>query len=426
MMTSCGSDKQGILVYSSNAVHGQESDSSEATDTDANKVSSASASVSSNEPTNLTDMILSRTASETYMSSLKLRSSIELHSNLYTMPWPLTSSDINIEEFVRSIPKEIISFVRALRVEDGQDISRENNVKLISICQDLMNFACRKLCTPKGFGLGLVLKHITGSKDVINLIHRLGHCASYDSVLAYETSLAQHALHHAEDLPDGFNTGPLLILVWDNIDFLEETKSGSGTTHHTNGMMMQLCKQSVSQQKLAMSQPRGKARAIKALPTIIVPLPQHSKTSSSQLKDVVVGEISQLETNVLEFSFHLARHQDYIKVTNWTGFNKFCKVHCSSPRSSLSYLPVIESPPTDIDTINQVMQDSIAIADRFDAPSVVVVVFDQAIYCKAKQLRFINPVLHQRLVPRMGEFHTVMTLLGVIGKRFTIVDLKIC
>ena len=82
MMTSCGSDKQGILVYSSNAVHGQESDSSEATDTDANKVSSASASVSSNEPTNLTDMILSRTASETYMSSLKLRSSIELHSNL--------------------------------------------------------------------------------------------------------------------------------------------------------------------------------------------------------------------------------------------------------------------------------------------------------------------------------------------------------
>lgn len=29
------------------------------------------------------------------------------------------------------------------------------------------------------------------------------------------------------------------VIVWDNIDFGEETTNGAGTTHHTNGIMVQ-------------------------------------------------------------------------------------------------------------------------------------------------------------------------------------------
>jgi len=48
------------------------------------------------------------------------------------------------------------------------------------------------------------------------------------------------------------------------------------------------------------------------------------------------------------------------------------------------------------------------------------VVFDQAIYAKAVEV-LMNPIhldLKRFIVLRMGAFHTTMTFLAVIGKRF--------
>lgn len=56
-------------------------------------------------------------------------------------------------------------------------------------------------------------------------------------------------------------------------------------------------------------------------------------------------------------------------------------------------------------------------ADRFELDHAVVV-FDQVVYAKAQIVRFLNHIIQTRLVPRLGEFHTVMTFLGVLGKRF--------
>ena len=40
-------------------------------------------------------------------------------------------------------------------------------------------------------------------------------------------------------VPKGFRPGVFAVAVWDNIDMDEETGSGSGTTHHTNGILVQ-------------------------------------------------------------------------------------------------------------------------------------------------------------------------------------------
>jgi len=47
-----------------------------------------------------------------------------------------------------------------------------------------------------------------------------------------------------------------------------------------------------------------------------------------------------------------------------------------------------------------------------------MVVFDLDIYAKAQQIRWSSKVLQGRLV-RLGEFHTAMCFLGIIGKRMT-------
>ena len=83
----------------------------------------------------------------------------------------------------------------------------------------------------------------------------------------------------------------------------------------------------------------------------------------------------------------------------------------------VGYLPIIDASPVEMSTVATILHHSIAIADRLELKNLVVV-FDQAIYAKAQQLLWQDPLLQHRLVIRLGEFHSCMSFLAVIGKRF--------
>jgi len=101
----------------------------------------------------------------------------------------------------------------------------------------------------------------------------------------------------------------------------------------------------------------------------------------------------------------------------WTGFNASLQSSNIPPVSKIGYLPVIDASPTDLSTVYTILLRSIDMADRLGLESITVV-FDQAIYAKAQQIRWQNYDLQQRLVVRFGEFHTTMSYLAIIGKRF--------
>ena len=54
----------------------------------------------------------------------------------------------------------------------------------------------------------------------------------------------------------------------------------------------------------------------------------------------------------------------------------------------------------------------------------IVCVFDQALYAKATEIVWKHRDRFSGLVLRMGTFHTICTLLGIIGKRFQDAGLK--
>ena len=83
----------------------------------------------------------------------------------------------------------------------------------------------------------------------------------------------------------------------------------------------------------------------------------------------------------------------------------------------VGYLPIIDSSPTEMSTIMAILQRSIRIADELELGHVVIS-FDQAIYSKTQTIRFQNPVFKERLILRLGEFHTSMAFMAVIGRRF--------
>ena len=97
-----------------------------------------------------------------------------------------------------------------------------------------------KLATPKHTALSMAVRHLSGSAQLIGLLNGLGHCTSVTSVLEHDTALAKRQLLLGENpVPEGVRVGVFTTIVWDNIDFGEETLSGKGTTHGTSGIIIQ-------------------------------------------------------------------------------------------------------------------------------------------------------------------------------------------
>lgn len=124
-----------------------------------------------------------------------------------------------------------------------------------------------------------------------------------------------------------------------------------------------------------------------------------------------------------DFLFLVLRHNGTNDVPGWTGFNRILQGRESVEKSTLYYLPVIEASPTEMTTVNTILAQSVEMADRLQVNSMVLV-FDQAIYAKAQQIRWKDEKLTSRLVIRLGEFHTIMSFVGIIGKRFKAAGLQ--
>lgn len=379
---------------------------------------------------------------ELFHSATFLNSEISDKNATNRIPWPPKHSDLTVEKCLQSIPPSLFNHVALITAsKDTFDMSPDRSFssymplpmnlrnKVISICQDIMHLQSRGTKpTPKALGLGLTLRHLTGSKHISNLLSGFGHSASYDSILRVETALAVEQAMATSSVPPGFVKHKFTVLVYDNIDFAEETLSGAGTTHHTNGIMIQLKKEEIPLLATieAENMPRTSNRSFQPVQSEIAPFYVTSKHGPDSLSDESVSVSKCLEI----FNSSKTKDAAFIKMKSiqrepclpgWTAFN--INIANPLPCSAIHYLPVIEAPPTDQSTIKHILVDAMNHADILECDHVMVV-FDQAIYSKAQQLRWTDKNIEQRLVLRLGEFHTVMSYLSAIGKRFKMSGLE--
>lgn len=147
-------------------------------------------------------------------------------------PWPPTAEDLNVTEAQTVVPLELYNLVSWIigateepTLEHFVNIADDLHLKVLSVCQDIVYLASKgRKQTPKSLCLGLTVRHLTGSSRIVSLLNKLGHCASWDTVLSLDTSLAQLTLMEDRDkVPKGFSKRAPTTLVWDNIDSGEET-----------------------------------------------------------------------------------------------------------------------------------------------------------------------------------------------------------
>ena len=78
--------------------------------------------------------------------------------------------------------------------------------------------------------------------ELVQLLNRLGHSVSYSTMEEISTALCLQKLSSGDgdiSLPSNLHNQVFTTLAWDNIDRLEETISGGGTSHRVNGIAVQ-------------------------------------------------------------------------------------------------------------------------------------------------------------------------------------------
>ena len=89
--------------------------------------------------------------------------------------------------------------------------------------------------------LGIALKGLTGSRKVIEIMNRLGHCASYHTIEETETEATFESSKRKLVTPLGMKLNPRCGtgVAWDNFDRFVETITGKETLHDTVGITYQ-------------------------------------------------------------------------------------------------------------------------------------------------------------------------------------------
>ena len=335
--------------------------------------------------------------------------------------WPPRSKDLIGTNMV---PVELFNHIAHIIAINARcvDIAEELVPKVRAICQDIVYVSSKgRKQTPKSLALGLTVRHMTGSTHLLQILAKFGHCASSDTILSYETALAKYRVSQAGKVPEGFKVGMIPTVVWDNIDFNEETSSGKGTTHHTNGILIQTCEDAAidePQEEVDMPVIKKGVRVFAQAEENLVPYNRVERVGPScNVPDVPVHWKDLLiKAKFMDFMFIMARMYGGEDVPGWTGYN-IKKYDYAILQTKIHYLPVIEASPTDLNTVNTIIYKSIDMKSIFQVPYIICV-FDLAIYAKVQEIRWADHHLQEKLVIRLGEFHTCMSFMAVIGKRY--------
>lgn len=357
---------------------------------------------------------------ELYHAALTLKEVIS--NTAVTIQHPPTTYDMSINNARDAVPPQLFNFMcvmTGLIEEFPEDMDAyavvDSYEKIMSVCSDLVGISGKT--NPKALALGLTVRHATGSKYLLNLLHGLGHSASYDKVLRAETAIAkqQSANQEYSYMPEGFECNQPTILVYDNIDFQEETLSGAGSSHYTNGIMFQIA-QSGSTLGLSRKVVVPTSKRTFTPTKHDVPAYHQFRKDGPQKSAIANPDIASfLQSKSTDENYLVLKLADGPSPGTWTGIN----IRTTTPldRSVIHYLPIIEASPTDPATVRHVLAEAIKMADTLQCPTVMVV-FDQAIYYKAQVIRWVDEDIRDRLLPRLGELHTIMSFTSAIGKRF--------
>jgi hypothetical protein len=157
------------------------------------------------------------------------------------LAWPPSAEYLNTGPV--SPPNVLVDFMARIITRKPPAMCNQRSSRLLSsLSEDMCAAAtCSRWQMPKHLLLGMTVHHLTGSAQLITLLHRFGHCCSYSQVLELENAVAFQSLSRQTVLPSNISVdgNKFSHFFFDNFDILEQTASGAGTTYYTHGIVIQ-------------------------------------------------------------------------------------------------------------------------------------------------------------------------------------------
>ena len=155
-------------------------------------------------------------------------------------------ADTNIQKCAEFVPDPMYDFVQwclndkaynNLASCSSEDVPK-NNLKTIAICHNMISLN-QSVFTAITLDLALHIHHEFGSRRLIDLLNSMGHCASYDEVRRFLTSVAVDEANNTDNvyIPKrlqhlrSVEYSPVIDAAIDNFDQNEATLDGKSTTH---------------------------------------------------------------------------------------------------------------------------------------------------------------------------------------------------
>ena len=170
----------------------------------------------------------------------QIRQSVKNHCNNHD--WPPDPSKFDKEHI--DTPLLVNTFLQHLLMGDDSALAERMMWLRNSIAQDLEFAITRARYKPvKHILLAFAVKSLTGNVELIQLLNRLGHGIAYTQLEEIDTFLCLQTLAMAAEncipLPGNIHPYTSTTLAFDNIDRIEGTLSGGGTSHRVNGIDVQ-------------------------------------------------------------------------------------------------------------------------------------------------------------------------------------------
>ena len=167
------------------------------------------------------------------------------------MSWPPKEEDLKADKISLYIPDLLNNFFTVLI--SGQSLENEKSkaektLRLKdSFAQDVVfSVTNGAIKTRKSVLFPSVVKALCNNTEILNLLNKYGHGISYDLLEEIETDFALNVINEqAEnravipiDFKEGETSSPVALMIADNIDNLECTLSGTGTSHRVNSILV--------------------------------------------------------------------------------------------------------------------------------------------------------------------------------------------
>lgn len=337
--------------------------------------------------------------------------------------------DINEAEFEKQVPEVLLRFVTWLIDDDAySNASTDLGSKAAIPCNIIMGLFKKQFRRNYfQFGLGLFIHHLVRSKTLLDLLSSMGISCNYNDVRQLTTALAkQNILNNDIYIPAGIkqvdeSKKNYIQASIDNFDLNEETIDGKNTTHC---MAMVIFQQKSETLNVSGHLPKESCYSLNVedldftFQNILEFRKPGNRPEPSRLVPISLSRDSDDFARKSNLAWRLLRYQAKNQpFMNWTYFNNTLSEN-EMPVSDIFYMPFLNNPPTDYDTIFTSMVRLVQVAKVLKQNHIIITA-DLAIYSKAREILWSNPSdLQGKVTLKLGGMHLNMAFIASIGYIF--------